>query len=115
MADKYGISAARLVNSYMQPGNPAAKTDFRSALAAAIADDVWADAARRAGVLTGDPARDDIIWREHWYAANMGGRDPLEGHPASVQLIQDAARRMESENVAGAYGTYQQLLTSGLI
>jgi hypothetical protein len=107
-AQKYGISAERLVNSYMQPGNDAAETSLDRALGRAIADDTWAQAA---GVAFGRPPN-QLEWDEHWRAMNKGGRDPLEGHPAAIQAIQAKMQEIEQENQNEAYGQYQQWLNN---
>jgi hypothetical protein len=107
-AQKYGISAERLVNSYMQPGNDAAETSLDRALGRAIADDTWAGAAT---VAFGRPPN-QLEWDEHWRAMNKGGRDPLEGHPAAIQAIQAKMQEIESENQNEAYGQYQQWLAN---
>jgi hypothetical protein len=107
-AAKYGITADRLINSYMQPGNPAAETSLDRAMGRAIADDTWAQAA---GVAFGRPPN-QLEWDEHWRAMNQGGRDPLEGHPAAIQAIQAKMQEIESENQNEAYGQYQQWLAN---
>ena len=107
-AQKYGISAERLVNSYMQPGNSAAETSLDRALGRAIADDTWAGAAT---VAFGRPPN-QLEWDEHWRAMNKGGRDPLEGHPAAIQAIQAKMQEIEQENQNEAYGQYQQWLAN---
>lgn len=106
LAQARGITAERLVNSYMQPGNPAAKSDLNSALAAAISDDVWAQEATNA---FGRPPN-QLEWDEHWRAMNVGGRDPLEGHPQAVQNIQAAMQNLGNENQSGQYDAYSQWL-----
>jgi hypothetical protein len=107
-AAKYGITADRLINSYMQPGNPAAETSLDRAMGRAIADDTWAQAA---GVAFGRPPN-QLEWDEHWRAMNQGGRDPLEGHPAAIQAIQAKMQEIEQENQNEAYGQYQQWLAN---
>jgi hypothetical protein len=111
-AAKYGITADRLVNSYMQPGNDAAETSLDRALGRAIADDTWAAAMTAANAWTGDEFADKKLWDEHWVAMNKGGRDPLEGHPAAIQMIQAKMKEIESENQNEAYGQYQQWLAN---
>lgn len=107
-AQKYGITADRLVNSYMQPGNPAAESSLDRALGRAIADDTWANAAT---IAFGRPPN-ELEWKEHWEAMNRGGRDPLEGHPQSIQLIQQKMQEIQQENQNEAFGQYQQWLNS---
>jgi hypothetical protein len=102
-AAKYGITADRLINSYMQPGNDAAETSLDRAMGRAIADDTWAEAFAAA---TGGPPQ-QIHWDEHWQAMNKGGRDPLEGHPAAVQAIQAKMKQIEADNQQEAYNAYQ--------
>ncbi len=111
MADKYGASLDQLVNVYMNPQDPHAKTDLQSALSEKIADDVWARAFTMA---TGRPPQGNE-WDEHYYAKTEGRRDPLEGHPGAVQYIQQAAQQMQGENSQAAYQTYNDLITSGLV
>jgi hypothetical protein len=108
LAQQHGITAERLVNSYMQPGNPAAKTDLGSALGAAIADDVWGNEATNA---FGRPPN-QLEWTQHWEAMNKGGRDPLEGHPQAVQNIQAAMQGMQNQNTQVNSTEYQQWLAS---
>jgi hypothetical protein len=107
-AAKYGITAERLINSYMQPGNSAAEPTLDRAMGRAIADDTWAGAAT---VAFGRPPN-QVEWDEHWRAMNKGGRDPLEGHPAAIQQIQARMQQIEQENQDEAYGQYQQWLNS---
>jgi hypothetical protein len=104
MAQKYGLTPERLINSYMQPDNPAAEPDFQRAAARAIADDTWAHAA---GVAFGRPPN-QVEWDEHWRAMNKGGRDPLEGHPAAVQAIQARMQEIQKDNQTQAFNAYQQ-------
>jgi hypothetical protein len=111
-AAKYGITADRLINSYMQPGNDAAETSLDRALGRAIADDTWAAAMTAANAWTGDEFADKKLWDEHWVAMNKGGRDPLEGHPAAIQMIQAKMKEIEQENQNEAYGQYQQWLAN---
>lgn len=106
LAAQYGISAQRLVNSYMQPGNSAAKGDLGSALAAAISDDVWAKEATNA---FGRPPN-QLEWDEHFRAMNFGGRDPLEGHPQSVENIKNAMNNIGQANQNQSYAQYSQWL-----
>ena len=105
-AAKYGITAERLVNSYMQPGNSAAESSLDRALGRAIADDTWAQAAT---VAFGRPPN-QVEWDEHWRAMNKGGRDPLEGHPQAIQQIQARMQEIEQENQNEAFGKYQEWL-----
>ena len=107
-AAKYGITADRLINSYMQPGNPAAETSLDRAMGRAIADDTWANAA----TIAFGRAPNQLEWDEHWKAMNQGGRDPLEGHPASIQLIQQKMQEIEQENQNEAFGQYQNWLAT---
>jgi hypothetical protein len=107
-AAKYGITAERLINSYMQPGNSAAEPTLDRAMGRAIADDTWAGAAT---VAFGRPPN-QLEWDEHWRAMNKGGRDPLEGHPAAIQQIQARMQQIQQENQDEAYGQYQQWLNS---
>jgi hypothetical protein len=107
-AAKYGITADRLINSYMQPGNPAAETSLDRAMGRAIADDTWAEAA----TLAFKRPPNQLEWDEHWRAMNQGGRDPLEGHPAAIQAIQAKMQEIEQENQNEAYGQYQQWLAN---
>lgn len=106
LAQQHGITADRLVNSYMQPDNPAAKSDFGGALAAAIADDVWGNEATSA---FGRPPN-QLEWQQHWEAMNKGGRDPLEGHPQAVQNIQAAMQNMGTANQTAVNSDLQQWL-----
>lgn len=107
-AQKYGITPERLVGSYMQPSNPAAKGTLREALAAAIADNVWGDEATRA---LGRPPN-QLEWDEHWRAMNIGGRDVLDGHPQAIQNIQARMKQIQDENQRASSDQYQQWLNS---
>jgi hypothetical protein len=104
MAQKYGLTPERLINSYMQPDNPAAEPDFQRAAARAIADDTWGNAAT---IAFGRPPN-TLEWDEHWRAMNKGGRDPLEGHPAAVQAIQARMQEIQKDNQTQAFNAYQQ-------
>ncbi len=104
LAQQWGITPDHLVNNYMQPSNPAAKSDLSSALAAAISDHVWGDEATQA---FGRPPN-QLEWDEHWRAMNVGGRDPLEGHPGAVQNIQAKMQGMATGNQQGQYDQYNQ-------
>lgn len=108
MAQKYGITPDRLVNSYMQPGNPAAESSLERAMGKAIADDTWAQAAT---IAFGRPPN-QLEWDEHWRAMNKGGRDPLEGHPQAIQAIQQRMQEIQQDNQKQAFGQYQQWLNS---
>lgn len=108
MAQKYGITAERLVNSYMQPGNAAAESSLERAMGKAIADDTWANAAT---IAFGRPPN-QLEWDEHWRAMNKGGRDPLEGHPQAIQAIQQRMQEIQQDNQKQAFGQYQQWLNS---
>jgi hypothetical protein len=104
MAQKFGITPERLVNSYMQPGNDAAETDMSRAMGKALQDDAWAGAAT---VAFGRPPN-QLEWDEHWYAMNKGGKDPLEGHPAAIQEIQRRMEEIRNESVNTGYALHQQ-------
>lgn len=107
-ASQFNLDPHRLVTVYMDPKNPAAKNNLADAAVSAAMDDAWANAARQAGLFTGDPNRDNLLWQEHWQAMNVGGRDPLEGHPQAVQQIQAAAQQIQNFNQQGNYNDYQQ-------
>lgn len=112
LAESHGISRARIVNSYMQPGNSAAQPDFARAYAAARADDIWANEVGMAGMWSTDnPAQNDLLWKEHWEAMNKGGRDPLEGHPQAIQNIKAAAEQEARNNQQEIYNNLQTWLT----
>ena len=92
----------RLVNVYMKPGNPAAANDLAGAMSAAVADDVWAREATKA---FGRPPN-QLEWDEHWKAMNVGGRDPLAGHPQSIQNIQNTMNQFQQQNQNTSYNDY---------
>lgn len=92
----------RLVNVYMKPGNPAAANDLAGAMSAAVADDVWAREATKA---FGRPPN-QLEWDEHWKAMNVGGRDPLEGHPQAIQNIKATMQGFSNNNQQTAYDDY---------
>lgn len=92
----------RLVNVYMKPGNPAAANDLAGAMSAAVADDVWA---REATNAFGRPPN-QLEWDEHWKAMNVGGRDPLAGHPQSIQNIQNTMNQFQQQNQNTSYNDY---------
>lgn len=92
----------RLVNVYMKPDNPAAANDLAGALSNAVADDVWA---REATNAFGRPPN-QLEWDEHWKAMNVGGRDPLAGHPQSIQNIQNTMNQFQQQNQNTSYNDY---------
>lgn len=105
-AAQFGITADRLINSYMQPGNPAAESSLDRALGRAIADDTWANAA----TIAFGRAPNQLEWDEHWRAMNQGGRDPLDGHPQAIQAIQARMQEIEQQNQQQSFDRYQQWL-----
>lgn len=92
----------RLVNVYMNPKNSAAQNDLAGALSSAVADDVWAQQATQA---FGRPPN-QLEWDEHWKAMNVGGRDPLEGHPQAIQNIKATMQSFQQGNQQTAYDDY---------
>jgi hypothetical protein len=96
----------RLVNKYMQPGNKAAQGSLTNALAAAASDDIWGNEATQA---FGRPPNEQE-WDEHWHAMNVGGRDPLDGHPQAIQNIKAKAAELTGGNQQNIYDTYNKWL-----
>jgi hypothetical protein len=111
-ANKAGIDPKHVVDVYMNPHDPHAASDPNRALANAIADKIWAEAATAA---FGRPPNEQE-WIEHYYAKNYGSRDPLEGHPQAIQAIQDAANNLTNQGQsAGQAQAYDDLHNAGLI
>jgi hypothetical protein len=94
----------RLINSYMQPGNDAAEPSFDRAHGRMVMDDIWAEAA----TVAFGRGPNQVEWDEHWRAMNKGGRDPLEGHPAAIQVIDAKKKELEQMNQQSAYDMLQQ-------
>jgi hypothetical protein len=96
MGPKSGVTPQQ-VQAYMRPEvNRGQQLTEVQAAAAAAADNIWAEEARRLGILTGRAWEDDLIWREHWaFNQGLSNRDPLlTGHPEALKEIE--ARAMEA-------------------
>ncbi len=105
MGPKSGVTPQQ-VQAYMRPEvNRGRQLTAVQAAAAAAADNIWAEEARRLGVLTGQPWEDDLIWREHWaFNQGLSNRDPLlSGHPEALKAIEARAREALSEQRQNLY------------
>jgi hypothetical protein len=105
MGPKSGVTP-RQVQEYMRPEvNRGRQLTEVQAAAAAAADNIWAEQARRLGVLTGNAWEDDLIWREHWaFNQGLSNRDPLlSGHPEALKTIEARALEALSEQRRNLY------------
>ncbi len=105
MGPKSGVTPQQ-VQEYMRPEvNRGRQLTEVQASAAAAADNIWAEEARRLGVLTGRAWEDDLIWREHWaFNQGLSNRDPLlSGHPEALKAIEARAREALSEQRQNLY------------
>ncbi len=105
MGPKSGVTP-RQVQAYMRPEvNRGRQPSPVQAAAAAAADNIWAQEARRLGVLTGSAWEDDLIWREHWaFNQGLSNRDPLlSGHPEALKTIEARALEALSEQRQNLY------------
>ena len=79
LADKYGVDWNVTKSVYMRsPRNP----DFSPSVALnlQLRDKDWGDAARAAGILTGNPDWDNQVWIDHYNAGGDMNKDPMAGH-----------------------------------
>jgi hypothetical protein len=103
-------SIQRMVGVYMNPNDPNAKTSVSEAYREMLADDIWAKAMDAANAWPPTEEGRQKVWEEHWYAKNGMGRDPLEGHPAAIQMIKDAARQIMGEDQQAGYDMFKDIL-----
>ncbi len=105
LGPKSGVTPQQ-VQAYMRPEvNRGRQLTAVQAAAAAAADNIWADEARRLGILTGNAWEDDLIWREHWaFNQGLSNRDPLlSGHPEALKTIEARASEALSEQRRNLY------------
>lgn len=111
-AMKAHVDPNRVVSVYMNPNDPHAASDPHRALADAIADDIWGNAATQA---FGRPPTQQE-WVEHYYAKNYGSRDPLEGHSEAIASIQRQANALTNQGQSmGQEQAMQDMKNAGLI
>ncbi len=79
LADKYGIDWNVTKQVYMRsPRNP--RFDPATAINLHLDDKAWGDAARAAGILTGNADYDNQVWIDHFNAGGNMNADPMAGH-----------------------------------
>jgi hypothetical protein len=87
LADKYGVSWDVTKNIYMRsPRNPGFSPSV--ALELQLDDKAWGDAARAAGILTGNADYDNQVWVDHYNANGNMASDPMAGHNYAIMAYQ---------------------------
>lgn len=87
---------ARQIEHYMKSGR------FKSpehAGAAVATDNIWADEAKTAGALTGDPLQDKLVWEKHWqFNRGRVASDPLlDLNPRAQEQIAERVTQVIKE------------------
>lgn len=101
LAQKAGLDWNTTKLVYMNPsrnGSPNPAT----ALGRQMDDKAWGDSARAAGILTGNPDRDNQVWIDHYNAGGNWQADPMVGHNEAIdqyyrnqQSMKDAMQQPE--------------------
>lgn len=95
LADKYGVNWDVTKSVYMRsPRNP----NFSPAVALNLQldDKAWGDAARAAGILTGNPDYDNQVWIDHYTANGDMNRDPMAGHNYAQMAYQANQQQIQN-------------------
>lgn len=88
-------------------------TDPDAAMGRQIDDILWGNAARAAGILTGNADADAIVWRDHYTAGgtflpngSINPADPMAGHNYAADALQAAQDALKQAASPDAYPTW---------